>query len=256
MNVFSSIFVVIGAIIGAGFASGKEIYTFFYVYGTKGIFGIIIAISLIGLIIYKSLKIITENNINNYDEFLKKISNHNSKTTEYVLNFIINLFLLIVFFVMCAGFAAYFKQEFGINQILSSIIIGCISYFILSNKMKGIHIFNSILMPLIIIVLILLGIKNIGIINNGEIFEVNNFNFIPMAVLYASYNFITLISILIPMKNAIKNKKDILKISVISSVIIIVLALVIFSLLLNIKTDIDKIELPAVYASRSFWRNI
>ena len=253
MNIFSSIFVVIGSIIGAGFASGKEIYTFFYVYGTKGIIGIIIAISLIGVIIYKSLKIITENNINNYDEFLKKITNSKSKSIESVLNFIINLFLIIVFFVMCAGFVAYFKQEFGMNQILSGLIIGTISYLILSNKMKGIQIFNSILMPLIIIVLILLGIKNIGIFNNGEISEVNNYNFLPMAVLYASYNFITLVSILIPMKNVVKNKKDILKISAVSSIIIIVLALVIFSLLLNIKTDIDKIELPAVYASRTFW---
>ena len=36
------IFVVIGALIGAGFASGQEIYVFFYSYGIKGFIGIII----------------------------------------------------------------------------------------------------------------------------------------------------------------------------------------------------------------------
>lgn len=37
MKILSCIFVIIGVIIGAGFASGKEIYTFFFVYGEKGI---------------------------------------------------------------------------------------------------------------------------------------------------------------------------------------------------------------------------
>lgn len=33
MKILSCVFVIIGVIIGAGFASGKEIYTFFYIYG-------------------------------------------------------------------------------------------------------------------------------------------------------------------------------------------------------------------------------
>ena len=58
MKILSCIFVIIGIIIGAGFASGKEIYTFFFVYGKNGIIGIIISSFLIGYTIYKSLKII------------------------------------------------------------------------------------------------------------------------------------------------------------------------------------------------------
>ena len=34
--------VIIGALIGAGFASGQEIYLFFYRYGLSGILGIIL----------------------------------------------------------------------------------------------------------------------------------------------------------------------------------------------------------------------
>ena len=34
---FSIVLVIIGAIIGAGFASGQEIYSFFYLYGKFGI---------------------------------------------------------------------------------------------------------------------------------------------------------------------------------------------------------------------------
>ena len=40
---FKIIFVIIGTIIGAGFASGKEILTFFNVYGYYGLFGLLIS---------------------------------------------------------------------------------------------------------------------------------------------------------------------------------------------------------------------
>ena len=40
-EILSIVLVIIGALIGAGFASGQEIYSFFYAYGEKGIIGII-----------------------------------------------------------------------------------------------------------------------------------------------------------------------------------------------------------------------
>ena len=57
-EVFSIVLVIIGALVGAGFASGQEIYSFFYSYGNIGIIGIIITCCLISLMVYKSLKII------------------------------------------------------------------------------------------------------------------------------------------------------------------------------------------------------
>lgn len=122
MRILSAIFVIIGAIVGAGFASGQEIYTFFFVYGKWGIFGIIIATFLIGAAIFKTLKIIKRYNVKSYDEFLDIIIgdiNLKNINIKLILNFIINLFLLISFFVMCAGFSAYFKQEFGINEFFT-----------------------------------------------------------------------------------------------------------------------------------------
>ena len=62
----SIVLVIIGALVGAGFASGQEIYSFFYLYGKNGIYGILIMSVLIGILIYKSLKIIFKNEIYNY----------------------------------------------------------------------------------------------------------------------------------------------------------------------------------------------
>ena len=224
MGILGCIFVIIGAIIGAGFASGKEIYSFFYVHGKYGIIGLIFSIFLIGFVIYKTLKLIEKNDIQNYEEFLDliigkiKIKNINIKL---ILNFIINIFLLMGFFVMCAGFASYFTQEIGKTTIIPSIILAIICYILLSKNLKGLFILNSILIPIITLIIVALGTKiDITSLNiNNQTSKL----WLVSSILYASYNSITLISILLPMKKYIKNKSDILKISIISSIIISIL---------------------------------
>ena len=69
MSILKVVFVIIGTLIGAGFASGQEIYTFFFSYGIKGILGIIISSTIIGLTIYKTFKIIEKNNIKKGQEY-------------------------------------------------------------------------------------------------------------------------------------------------------------------------------------------
>ena len=58
MSILKVVFVIIGTLIGAGFASGQEIYTFFFSYGINGILGIVISSLIIGFTIYKTFKIL------------------------------------------------------------------------------------------------------------------------------------------------------------------------------------------------------
>ena len=70
MAILKVVFVIIGTLIGAGFASGQEIYIFFFSYGIKGLIGIIVSSILIGITIYKTFQITKKNNTKNYKEFL------------------------------------------------------------------------------------------------------------------------------------------------------------------------------------------
>lgn len=251
MGVLSCVFVIIGAVVGAGFASGKEMYTFFYIYGKNGIIGILISVLLLGYAIYKTLRIIKEYDLQSYDDLLDiAIGNIKLKkiNIKIILNFIINTFLLITFFVMCAGFTAYFKQVLDIPEIISSILVAVFCYILLNKNIKGVLILNWILIPMMIIVLIALGIKTFTPIYEVETIAKNDIWYIK-AILYASYNSITLISILLPLKKYIKNKKDIIKISAICILLITILSGIIMLLLNSITGDIGKIEMPAVYAS-------
>ena len=93
-NVTKIIMVIIGTIIGAGFASGKEIYIFFGQYGKLGILGIIISTIITSLIIYKVLKIVNKEEINNYMDILKTVNPKYSRINTLV-QIIVNCFLFI-----------------------------------------------------------------------------------------------------------------------------------------------------------------
>ena len=144
-NILKTVCVIIGTIIGAGFASGQEVYIFFFSHGIKGLIGIIIS-SVI------SLKIIKYENIQNYDEFLKNLI-RNKKIKDFA-DILINIFILISFYIMIAGFGAYLEQELHINSILGSGILSIICYFIFQSNLKGVVKVNQFLIPILIVVIV------------------------------------------------------------------------------------------------------
>ena len=95
---------------------GQEIYLFFYRFGAKGILGIVFCNVLMGMVIYKTLYTVYKKNINSYKEFLDVVFKFKNKFKCFniisIINFIINIFLIVTFFIMIAGFGAYFSQEF------------------------------------------------------------------------------------------------------------------------------------------------
>ncbi len=210
-NICKVTFVIIGTIIGAGFASGQEIYTFFNKYGGYGLIGLIISIALISIIIYKTFKSVLENKIDSYKDFLTKIMPQklkNNKILIFTINNIINIFLLIAFNIMVAGFSTYFVQELNISKWIGAIIIAILSFITFSKSINGVIKINTYLIPIIIGLIVFLGINKINMI---EILQVENYTslyWIISSILYASYNSITLIPILVSLKKQINTKKE------------------------------------------------
>ena len=196
-----TIFVIIGTIIGAGFASGQEIYSFFNIYGENGLIGILLSCVIIGIVIYKVLTLSNEKSISTYQELLEKIKI--PVKIRLILNAIINIFLLISFYIMVAGFSAYFYQEFNIPKIITSIIIVILCYITFMRNIEGIAKVNTIIIPILILIVLALGIKSStgNIIRNMDMDNIfPSFNWILKSIEYASYNSILLIPILISLK--------------------------------------------------------
>lgn len=251
-NIMNIVFVLIGTLIGAGFASGQEINVFFFSHGINGILGIIVSAILMGAIIYKTLKIIEKHQINNYKDFIEiLLKNIKSQKIKKIINFIINAFILITFFIMIAGFGAYFEQELGINSIIGSTILATITFFIIIKSDKGVVKANGILVPILIISLIIIGAINLKEINilqlNKYIINTSNSNWLIDAILYSSYNSILLIPVIITLKNYIKDKKQILIISTIITIVVIILSILVFIILSRIDVNIGNLEMPVAY---------
>lgn len=75
-------------------------------------------------------------------------------------------------------------------------------------------------------------------------------------MLYASYNCVLLIPVLISIKDYVENLKNIKYISIIVTIIITVLLTTVFMFLINIDVNIQKLEMPAVYAINNIWPGI
>lgn len=76
------------------------------------------------------------------------------------------------------------------------------------------------------------------------------------SILYASYNSILLIPVLISIKDYITKDKNIKYISIIVAIIITILLIIIYLFLVNVDVDIKELEMPAVYAINKIWPNI
>lgn len=251
-NIFKVVFVIVGTLIGAGFASGKEIYLFFGKYGEIGKIGIILTGILTGIIIYKVLVITKTYEINNYNKLLERINWKHSKLNKYI-NLIVNGFLLISFYIMIAGFSAYIAQTYNVPIYISAIIFAFTCYIIFKKSIQGVIKANEILVPLLIILIAYLGIKNIpySFIQNSML-EESSKGWLIGSILYASYNSILLIPVLTGLRNYLDSRKQIIKISIISSTIIIVLALFIYFLLLRGEFFVSELEMPLIEISLQF----
>lgn len=151
MSILKVVFVIIGTLIGAGFASGQEVYTFFFSFGFNGLFGIIVSSIIIGLVIYKTFCIVKKNNSTNYKEFLNCLIK--SDKLKEIANIIVNIFILTSFYIMIAGFGAYLNQEFGFNTIFGSAILAFFCLIIFKSNINGFVKVNEVLIPVLILVI-------------------------------------------------------------------------------------------------------
>lgn len=258
-NILKIIFVIIGTLIGAGFASGKEVYIFFNKYGICGIIGILVSGVVIGVLVYKVFYILLkQKGIDDYNKLLNYIF-VNRKSNRFniveVINCIINIFLLISFYIMVAGFSSYFKQEYSISIYITSSIFAIVCYITLNNKIEAIIKISSVLVPIIIIFILNLGVKDLSY----SIKQISNMNFLEnmlvesviSGTLYASYNSIILIPVLISLKKYI-NKKNIVLIGVFTSLIVILLSIFVYMILLKANVEIIEIDLPLIYVVKVF----
>ena len=250
---FKIIFVLIGTFVGAGFASGKEVFNFFTCYSYYGIISIFVFSLLLFFMIYKCLNIKTKLKLNSYNEFIFYLEEKYKFFNHRFFLILINIFLASSFYIMIAALSSLFNYQFNITRFITIAFTVFICFFIFYKKnINFIYIINSILMPILILFIFSLCLFNTNF-NTINLNEINNYNFIFsifMGLLYFSYNSLLLIPITFDLKIN-ENKGNNFKIAFIYSLIIFLITFLINLLLLSFYNLVYNLELPILYVSNS-----
>lgn len=195
---FQVAIVWIGTMIGAGFASGKEILQFFGPPSEKGGTAIVFATFLLILICRRILTIGYNNGAETLDDYLLATG---GKFAKYIKYFML-AFMFCGMAVMFAGSGALFAQTFALPPVIGILCMGAICFFVFLFDAKGIIALNSILVPIMLAGLLYISISSAMFKSHETFFafltEGRKFPFLS-AFCYVSYNTITLSAVLIPL---------------------------------------------------------
>lgn len=210
INVLKTACVYTGTVLGAGFASGRELLNFFVSYGSLGFLGLIVSGALFAVIGCTVLKIVYENNITGYSQFSKYLLGN---TLGKGMEMIVLLFLLVLFATMVAAGGEMADSVFGADGIKGEVIIGALCFAVFLFDLDGLVEINVVLCPVLVLGGIFVGLY-IFLYSPAEVFSYVNavetsvvHNFAVSAVIYVSYNIITAVSVLVSLNKLITSRK-------------------------------------------------
>lgn len=196
-------FLILSAIIGVGFASGKEIYVFFFAFDGASIIGML-AFGLLYIYLFLIVDYVKKKlELNSYTKFNAMIFGSLCKLT--------NVIIVINFTITSAGMLAgadyLFQNFFGIGYRIPSIILTIITLFILLGGIKKVKIIANILVPLMIAVIVFNSIANISPQNvNMQINVQSSFMALFYGILFGVNNFVAALPVLFETRLKSKGK--------------------------------------------------
>lgn len=244
-NALKMAFCLLGAIIGAGFATGKEISSFFVKFGIKSIFGIAFSSIMFGLYVFFVLKNIKDEKIFSPYEYIEKISN---PPFAKVSVFLAYLFLFVSFSVMITGAGLLISEYFSISNFSATFFVCFVCFCVLANGKSGVVNTSIFLTPVMI-----LGIILVAVLSAKEKTAFVSFNnTLTSSVIYVSYNTLPLLTLLCTLSDSFKSEKEIKLASSFLTVIIFVLMFCIWCVLILNESIFLNYDMPIVKISEKY----
>ena len=183
----------LGAVIGAGFASGQEIVQFFVTYGANGAKGVLLATALFGicggLLLYKA----HDQKAANYQDMLKHLLGHRLGMAG---DFLLAIFLFLGISTMLSASGAVFYEHLYLPKNLGIFLAYILIVVLLASGKKGLIFSYNLLVPIKIVLLLLISGYAAFFIeaNQPEVYaltfnEEGDWSWLISSILYVSYNF-------------------------------------------------------------------
>lgn len=247
-------FTYIGTIVGAGFASGKEIVEFFVQYGIQGLFGILLATALFIWAGTRVMLISYRIQADSYQDVSTYLFGHPFGT-------IFNSLLLTVLFgttsVMLAATGAIFGESFQLPA-QAGIWISMLLIFIVARKgLFAIHQVNAIFVPTLIVFTFLVFLHTEpweGPIILVE--SVRRWAWLSSPFYYVALNVTLAQAVLVPIGRYSTSEKPLIVGGIIGGIGIGLLLILAFVSLSVKMPGIQDAEMPMIALLQGFWRGI
>lgn len=230
-------FLVLSAIIGVGFASGKEICVFFFNFGGASILGLI-SFGLLYIYLFLVVEYVRRKlELNSFNSFNKKMFGRLHKLSKIVL--------LINFSITSAGMLAgadyLFSTFFNLKFNIVSLILSVVTVILLIGGISRIKFVANLIVPIMIGVIIINSIANVTPENvNLPIVSGNMSIAIFYGLLFGVNNFVAALPVLFETKLKTKGR-----LVVILSICLIILLNILVFASNNFSTDMPMFELSA-----------
>lgn len=183
----------IGAVIGAGFASGQEIIQFFVTYGLYGLKGVLFAGLLFGILGGMLLYIAHQNKISNYQNMLVVLW---GERIAPIIDFSLAIFLFLGISTMLSASGAIFYEHINLSQGLGVFSAYALTALFLVWGKNGLVTSFNVLVPIKIILIIMITVYAVFFIPSSKIGTYTAFLrpedirfWAVSSILYVAYNF-------------------------------------------------------------------
>ena len=247
-RIFQCIMIIIGTLIGAGYASGQEIKIFFNQFLENGMMGIVLSSILFGVVTFLILSILHKSSMLDY----QKLVNHNRVVIP-----LMKAFTFICFCIMLSGVGTYVYEQWNISFWMGTIGAGVICFIAFLFQFHGLEKINIFLVPLILLgmgfLYVCTDVSSEAVIALEGMKMKSPFlnNWIQAAILYVGYNSIILIPILLEMKTYHFRRKEIFVLSLMIAFILCLTGLMIYTMIHRHYAEVWEAEMPTLLLAKS-----
>lgn len=207
-------FLYVGTLMGAGFASGREIWQFFGVFGEQSYLAVLMVTALFVLFGMMTVKI---SNVLHTTDIGKIIMPFENFYLENIFGYMIAAILFIVYIVMAAAGGALFQEQFGIHRVFGGILL---MLMVIATTLGGFERISKnfkyiipVLLTIVFLVCFRIIVLDLPVPGRDVEFEISPMtpNWYASAVVYISYNMLAGIPILANSTSRTKTYKTALR---------------------------------------------
>lgn len=243
-------FTYTGAVIGAGFSSGQEIWRFFASHGFYGLYGIILSILFFIILASFLFRLGKKLGVNSYHQLFY---DHIPVTLSFFFDLTYSFFLFGSVAVMLAGIGTIFQELFSIEYLTGLLVALVFILAVLYLKIEGIFTVNTFMIPILTIitigtVIIYLPEFNINFFRNIMYPGIQK-NWLLDSILYSSYNLTISVAVMTGVLYK-EDERDIFKGGIWGGLLLVILNTIIFIGLLGAFHSKPAEEIPMLFLAK------